>query len=73
MAWIKSLVQRTSLVPLPDQQPPPLVDVQRKLLDGDDLGPHDDSANHIKIIELAKAGERECALRTHCAVPPKQD
>jgi hypothetical protein len=39
MAWIKSLVQRTSLVPLPDGQPPPLVVVQRKLLDGDGLGP----------------------------------
>jgi hypothetical protein len=36
MAWIKSLVQRPSLVPLPDQQPPPLVVV---LLDGDGLGP----------------------------------
>jgi len=31
MSWIKSLVQQTSL---PDQEPSPLVVVQRKLLDG---------------------------------------
>jgi hypothetical protein len=35
MSWIKSLVQQTSL---PDQEPSPLVVVQRKLLDGYGLG-----------------------------------